>query len=155
MTSPIEQRLLELGLRLPELPAPAGNYVPWVRAGKLLFVSGQVPMAEGRIVVAGRLGENVSLEEGQRAARLCALNILAQARAALDGDLTGLARCVKLGGFVACTADFTDQPRVINGASDLMVAAMGEAGRHARFAVGAPALPLGAAVEVEAVFELA
>ncbi len=154
MTSAIERRLGELGLTLPEVPSPAGNYVPWVRSGKLLFISGQVPMTEGRIAIAGRLGDNVSLEEGQRAARLCALNILAQARAALDGALDGLARCVKLGGFVACTPDFTDHPKVINGASDLMVAAMGEAGRHARFAVGAPSLPLGAAVEVEAIFEL-
>ncbi len=155
MTSPIERRLEELGLNLPEVPAPAGNYLPWVRSGKLLFVSGQVPMVGGRILVAGRLGEDVGLEEGQRAARICALNLLAQAKAALDGDLSGLARCLKLGGFVACTADFTDHPKVINGASDLMVAAMGETGRHARFAVGAPSLPLGAAVEVEAIFELA
>ncbi len=155
MTSPIERRLEELGLTLPEIPAPAGNYLPWVRAGKLLFVSGQIPMVGGRVVVAGRLGEDVGIEEGQRAARLCALNILAQARAALDGDLAGLARCLKLGGFVACTPDFSDQPKVINGASDLIVAVMGDAGRHARFAVGAPALPLGAAVEIEAIFELA
>ena len=155
MTSAIERRLGELGLELPELPAPAGNYVPCVRTGDLLFVSGQVPMVDGRIVVAGRLGEDVGIEEGQRAARICALNILAQAKAALDGDLSRLARCVKLGGFVACTADFSDHPKVINGASDLLVAVMGEAGRHARFAVGAPALPLGAAVEVEAIFALA
>ncbi len=155
MTSPIERRLEELGLTLPEIPAPAGNYLPWVRSGELLFVSGQIPMVEGRVVVAGRLGEDVGIEEGQRAARICALNILAQARAALDGDFAGLARCLKLGGFVACTPDFSDQPKVINGASDLIVAVMGDAGRHARFAVGAPALPLGAAVEVEAIFELA
>ncbi len=154
MTSPIERRLEELGLTLPEIPAPAGNYLPWVRSGELLFVSGQIPMVEGRVVVAGRLGEDVGIEEGQRAARICALNILAQARAALDGDFAGLARCLKLGGFVACTPDFSDQPKVINGASDLIVAVMGDAGRHARFAVGAPALPLGAAVEVEAIFEL-
>ncbi len=155
MTSAIEQRLAARGLELPDAPAPAANYVPYTISGKLLFVAGQVPLLEGQVAVRGRLGDGVSLERGQEAARLCALNLLAQARAACGGDLGRLARCLKLGGFVSCTAEFTDHAKVVNGASDLMVEAMGEAGRHARFAVGCASLPLNAAVEVEAIFELA
>ncbi len=154
MSGRIEARLGELGLVLPQATAPVANYRPWTRSGALLFISGQVPLQEGRIAVTGRLGETVSVEEGQRAARLCALNILAQAKAAL-GDLDRVRQLLKLGGFVACTPDFTDHPRVVNGASDLMVEVFGDAGRHARFAVGCPSLPLGAAVEVEAIFEVA
>jgi enamine deaminase RidA (YjgF/YER057c/UK114 family) len=155
VTSAIEQRLAARGLELPEAPAPAANYVPYTISGKLLFVAGQVPFREGQVAVRGRLGDGVSLERGQEAARLCALNLLAQARAACGGDLGRLARCLKLGGFVSCTAEFTDHAKVVNGASDLMFEAMGEAGRHARFAVGCASLPLNAAVEVEAIFELA
>jgi enamine deaminase RidA (YjgF/YER057c/UK114 family) len=155
VTSAIEQRLAARGLELPEAPAPAANYVPYTISGKLLFVAGQVPFREGQVAVRGRLGDGVSLERGQEAARLCALNLLAQARAACGGDLGRLARCLKLGGFVNCTAEFTDHAKVVNGASDLMFEAMGEAGRHARFAVGCASLPLNAAVEVEAIFELA
>ncbi len=155
MTSAIEQRLAARGLELPDAPAPAANYVPYTISGKLLFVAGQVPLRQGQVAVRGRLGDGVSLERGQEAARLCALNLLAQAKAACGGDLGRLARCLKLGGFVSCTAEFTDHPKVVNGASDLMVEAMGEAGRHARFAVGCASLPLNAAVEVEAIFELA
>lgn len=152
--SAIEQRLAERGLDLPPAAAPAANYVPYMISGSLLFISGQLPMQGGGVAVRGRLGGGVSIEQGQAAARLCGLNLLAQAKAASGGDLDRVRRCVKLGGFVACTPEFIDHPKVINGASDLMVEAMGEAGRHARFAVGCSSLPLDAAVEVEAVFEL-
>ena len=155
MSSAIEQRLAARGLELPEAPAPAANYVPYAISGRLLFVAGQLPVRDGQMTVAGRLGEDVALEEGQAAARFCALNLLAQAKAACGGDLSRLARCLKLGGFVSCTPTFTEHAAVINGASDLMVEALGEAGRHARFAVGCASLPRGAAVEVEAIFELA
>ena len=155
MTSAIEERLAGRGLELPAAPAPAANYVPYTISGKLLFVAGQLPFMAGEVAVAGRLGEDVSLERGQEAARICALNLLAQAKAACGGDLGRLARCLKLGGFVSCTAAFTEHPAVINGASDLMVEAMGEAGQHARFAVGCASLPRNAAVEVEGIFELA
>ena len=155
MTSAIEQRLAAHGLELPEAPAPAANYVPFTTSGRLLFVAGQLPFRSGQLAVAGRLGADVSLEQGQEAARLCALNLLAQAKAACGGDLARLARCLKLGGFVSCTPEFADHPAVINGASDLMVQAMGEAGQHARFAVGCASLPRNAAVEVEGIFELA
>ena len=155
MTSAIEQRLAGRGIELPDAPAPAANYVPYTISGNLLFVAGQLPFVAGQVAVAGRLGEEVSLEQGQKAARICALNLLAQARAACRGDLSRLARCLKLGGFVSCTPEFSDHPAVINGASDLMVEAMGEAGQHARFAVGCASLPRNAAVEVEGIFELA
>ena len=155
MTSAIEQRLAAHGIELPEAPAPAANYVPYTLSGKLLFVAGQLPFRNGQVAVAGRLGGDVSLEQGQEAARICALNLLAQARSACGGDLSRLARCLKLGGFVSCTPEFTDHPAVINGASDLMAQAMAEAGQHARFAVGCASLPRNAAVEVEGIFELA
>lgn len=154
MTSDLERRLAEQGLQLPPAAAPAANYQPYTVSGKLLFVSGQLPFRDGRIAVTGRLGDGVSLEEGQEAARLCALNILAQAKAACEGDLGRLGRCLKLGAFVACTPTFFDHPKVVNGASDLIAGAMGAAGAHARFAVGCASLPLDAAVEVEAIFEL-
>jgi enamine deaminase RidA (YjgF/YER057c/UK114 family) len=155
VTSAIERRLAADGLELPDAPAPAANYVPYTISGKLLFIAGQMPFVAGQVAVAGRLGEGVSLEQGKEAARICALNLLAQAKAACGGDLSRLARCLKLGGFVSCTPEFTEHPSVINGASDLMVQAMGEAGRHARFAVGCASLPRNAAVEVEGIFELA
>jgi enamine deaminase RidA (YjgF/YER057c/UK114 family) len=150
----IEDRLNALGLHLPAAPAPAANYVPWQRAGQQIIIAGQLPMRAGRVAVTGRLGHGVSLEQGQEAARLCALNILAQVKAACEGQLPPDLRCLRLGGFVACIPEFVDHPKVINGASDLMVAAMGDAGRHARFAVGVASLPLGAAVEIDALFEL-
>ena len=128
--------------------------MPWVISGNQIFVSGQVSQANGAFLT-GKLGADLSTEQGAEAARSCALSLLAQAKAALGGDLSRLKRVVKLTGFVNCTADFTDQPKVINGASDLMVAALGDAGRHARSAVGAPSLPLGVAVEIEAIFEFA
>lgn len=148
-----EDRLSELGIELPTAPLPMANYVPFTVTGKLIFVSGQTPTVNGE-VVAGILGRGMTIEEGAAAARICGLFVLAQARAACHGDLNRLSRCVKLSGFVTSTPDFFDQPQVINGASDLMVEVMGDAGRHARFAVGVPALPEGAAVEVEAVFEM-
>jgi enamine deaminase RidA (YjgF/YER057c/UK114 family) len=153
--SAIEQRLADRGLELPDAPAPAANYVPYTISGKLLFVAGQLPFRQGEVAVSGRVGDDVSLEQARDAARICALNLLAQAKAACGGDLSRLARCLKLGGFVSCGPSFTEHPAVINGASDLMVEAMGEAGQHARFAVGCASLPRGAAVEVEAIFELA
>ena len=152
--SAVEARLRELGLELPAPVAPVANYVPFVVSGGHIYVSGQVSLGPDGLVT-GKVGSALSVEEGQAAAQLCALNLIAQAKAAADGDLDRIARVVKLGGFVNCGPDFTDQPKVINGASDLMVDAFGDAGRHARAAVGAPSLPLGAAVEVDGVFALA
>ncbi len=151
----ISTKLQELGHELPNAPAPAANYVPYVVSGNQIFVAGQIPVINGQPQFLGRLGSDMSMEEGIKAAQTCALNILAQANAAVDGDWGRIKQLVKLGGFVNCTPDFTDHPTVINGASDLMVAAMGEAGKHARFAVGAPCLPLGVAVEIDAIFEIA
>ena len=145
----IEQRLAELGITLPEPAAPVASYVPAVEAAGLLHISGQLPFVDGALVT-GRLGEDVPLADGTAAARACGLMILAQARAAL-GTLDRVVRVVKLGAFVNSTGDFTDQPKVANGASELMVEVFAEAGRHARSAVGVPALPLGAAVEVDAI----
>lgn len=145
----IDAKLAELGLSLPEPAAPVAAYVPVVIAGGLAHVSGQLPFVEG-VLVKGRLGEDVSAGEGYEAARACGLMILAQLRTAL-GSLDRVERVVKLGAFVSSTADFTDQPKVANGASELMAAVFGEAGKHARSAVGVPVLPLGAAVEVDAI----
>ncbi len=155
MPGTIAARLAELGLELPKAASPVANYVPFVVTGKLVFVSGQVPLVDGKPQFVGRLGDTLSVEQGNQAARRCGLNLLAQLGNACGGDLDRVRRVVKLGGFVACTPDFTQTPQVINGASDLMVEVFGDAGRHARAAVGAPALPLGVAVEVEAVFEIA
>jgi enamine deaminase RidA (YjgF/YER057c/UK114 family) len=155
MPGKIDARLAELGLVLPAAAAPAGNYVPYVVSGKLVFVAGQITLQDGEPQFLGKLGREFGVEEGQAAARLCAINILSQLRAAAGGDLDRVSRIVRLGGFVNCTPDFLDQPKVINGASDLVVAVFGEAGKHARAAVGAPSLPLGVAVEIEAVAELA
>ncbi|MDA0820086.1 MAG: RidA family protein [Proteobacteria bacterium] len=148
----IEARLQELGIVLPEAVAPVASYVPVVVQGGFAHVSGQLPFIDGELV-AGRLGEDVSLEAGRAAARACGLMILAQLKAA--GVLEKVGRVVKLGGFVSSTAEFADQPKVINGASDLMLDVFGEIGKHARAAVGVPALPLGAAVEVDAIIALA
>jgi enamine deaminase RidA (YjgF/YER057c/UK114 family) len=145
----IDAKLAELGLTLPQAAAPVAAYVPVVIAGGLAHVSGQLPFI-GSDFVKGRLGENLSLEDGTKAAQACALMILAQLKAAL-GSLSRVERIVKLGAFVSSTADFTDQPKVANGASELMAAVFGEAGKHARSAVGVPVLPLGAAVEVDAI----
>jgi enamine deaminase RidA (YjgF/YER057c/UK114 family) len=154
-TMDIAKKLKDLGFELPQAAAPAANYVPYVIADDdFLFVAGQIPFLNGEKMHMGRLGENLSIEQGVAAAQACALNILAQANAAVGGDWSKIKRCVKLGAFVNCTPDFTDHPKVVNGASDLMVAVMGDAGKHARFAVGAPSLPLGVAVEIDAIFEL-
>lgn len=154
MTDTVAAHLAALGLVLPEPAVAVANYVPFVISGNLVFVSGQLPLEGGRVAVTGKLGGTVGLEDGIRAARLCAINLLAQLTVATGGDLERVRRVVRLGGFVAGTADFTDQPKVINGASDLMVAVFGEAGRHARAAVGVSSLPLDAACEIEATFEL-
>ena len=148
----IAQRLAELGIELPKAAAPVAAYVPVVVSGQLAHVSGQLPFVDGRLVT-GRLGEDVSLEQGTAAARACGLMILAQLQSAL-GSLDRVARVVKLGAFVNSAADFTDQPKVANGASELMAEVFGEAGKHARSAVGVPVLPLGAAVEVDAIVEI-
>ena len=153
MSGKIESRLAELGASLPDAPAPAANYVPSVRLGDVLHVSGQISARDGALI-CGKLGADLSVEQGADAARACALSLLAQVRAACDGDLDRLGRVVKLTGFVNSTADFTDQPKVINGASDFLVEVLGDAGRHARSAVSAASLPLGVAVEIEGIFQI-
>jgi enamine deaminase RidA (YjgF/YER057c/UK114 family) len=152
MTDRIDRKLEELGLTLPQAAAPVASYVPAVEANGLLHISGQLPFKDGQIVT-GRLGDGVSLEDGQDAAQRCALMLVAQMKAAL-GSLGRVERIVKLGVFVNSHGDFTDQPKVANGASDLMVALFGDAGKHARSAVGVPVLPLGAAVEIDAIVQV-
>ncbi len=152
--NPIEARLAELGITLPQPQPPVATYVPFVVTGNLVVISGQLPIADGKLAYSGKLGAGVSVEDGQAAARQCFLNILAHARTACDGDLSRIARLVRLGGFVACTPDFTQHPAIINGASDLAVAIFGDAGRHARAAVGVPSLPMDACVEIDAMFEI-
>ncbi len=154
MTNAIESRLTELGLNLPDAPAPAANYVPYVQTGNQLFVSGQISMGPDGFIT-GKVGVDLTVEQGADAAKACALSLLAQVRAACDGDLTRLKRVIKLTGFVNSPADFIDQPKVINGASDLMVEVLGDAGRHSRSAVSAAALPFNVAVEIEGIFEIA
>ncbi|MEM6780614.1 MAG: RidA family protein [Pseudomonadota bacterium] len=149
----IAQKLDELGIVLPDSVPPLFNYVPFVVTGNLVFIAGQVPIG-GENEYKGQVCEAITIEQGKRAARRCAINILAQVRDAVDGDWSRVVRCVKLGGFVSCKPDFSDQSEVINGASDLIVDVMGDAGRHARFAVGAPSLPANFSVEVDAVFEI-
>ena len=146
----IEDKLAELGLTLPQPAAPVAAYVPVVISGGMAYVSGQVSMKDGQLI-KGRLGETMTPEEGIAAAQACGLMIVAQLKAALDGDLSRVEKIVKLGAFVSSTADFVDQPKIANGASELMVALFGEAGRHARSAVGVPVLPLGVAVEIDAI----
>jgi len=153
MAGNVEKKLNELGVVLAEPAAPVANYVPFVRTGNLLMVSGQICFDAGKLVAKGQLGANVSIEDGQKAARACAINVLAQVKAAL-GDLDNVVRVVRLGGFVNATPGFLDGPKVMNGASDLMVAAFGDKGKHARTTVGVSALPQDAAMEVEALFEV-
>ncbi|WP_044564746.1 RidA family protein [Azospirillum sp. B4] len=155
MAGRIDARLKELAIELPTPAIPVAAYVPAVRTGNTLFLSGQVPFWNGELRCVGKLGDGFTVEQGAEAARLCALNLIAQAKAALDGDLDRVVRVVKLVGFVNSTGDFTDQPKVINGASETFVQVFGDAGRHARSAVSASALPLGVAVEVEAILEVA
>jgi enamine deaminase RidA (YjgF/YER057c/UK114 family) len=149
----ITARLSELGVVLPDAPAPAANYVPFVNAGGLVHVSGQIAMDTSGMI-KGKLGDTMAAEEGAKAARACAISLLAQVRAACGGDIERLVRVVKLVGFVNSTPDFTDQPKVINGASDFLVEVLGDAGRHARSAVSAASLPFGVAVEIEGIFEI-
>ena len=149
----IDQKLKDLGITLPEPAAPVASYRPAVEANGMLYVSGQLPFIDGEIVT-GKLGADVSLERGVEAARACGIMLIAQIKAALGGDLDRVGQIVKLGGFVASVSDFTDQPKVVNGASDLMEQVFGEAGRHARSAVATPVLPLDAAVEVDAIVAL-
>jgi enamine deaminase RidA (YjgF/YER057c/UK114 family) len=154
MAGTVEQKLANQGIVLHEPPSPVANYVGFVRTGNLLFVSGQVCLsAEGKLIAKGKLGAGVSVEQGNAAARGCAINLLAQVKTAL-GDLDKVVRVVRLGGFVNSAPDFVDGPKVLNGASDLMVAAFGDKGRHARTTVGVASLPSDASVEVEALFEV-
>jgi enamine deaminase RidA (YjgF/YER057c/UK114 family) len=154
MASSIDKKLADLGITLPRPGSPAGNYVPFVVVGDLAFMAGQVAREAGKMKFTGKIGKDLSIEQGQDAARLCAINLLAQLKEACGGDLDRVERCVRLGGFVNSPPDFYDHPKVVNGASDLMVAVFGERGQHARTAVGVSALPLDSAVEVEAVFQL-
>jgi enamine deaminase RidA (YjgF/YER057c/UK114 family) len=154
MAGTVEKKLAELGIALPKPASPVANYIPFVRVGTLLFVSGQICLdASGKLVAKGKLGHGVSLEDGQKAARACAVNVLAQVKAAL-GDLDKVKQVVRLGGFINSDPGFLDGPKVMNGASDLMVAALGDKGRHARTTVGVAVLPGDAAVEVEGIFEV-
>lgn len=154
MSETIEKRLTDLGVTLPAAAAPAANYLPFVRSGNLLFTAGQLPLKDGKLQASGLLGRDVDTAAGREAAKLCAINVLAQAKAAL-GDLEKIARLVKITVFVASTPDFTEQHLVANGASDFLAEALGERGKHARAAVGTASLPLNAAVEVEAIIEVA
>ncbi|MGD9295279.1 MAG: RidA family protein [Roseobacter sp.] len=150
----ISTRLAELGVTLPDAPAPAANYVPFVKIGSTVYVSGQISAGPDGMIV-GKLGDTMSVEAGAAAARSCAISLLAQVKAACDGDIERLVRVVKLTGFVNSTPDFGDQPKVINGASDFLVEVLGDAGRHSRSAVSAASLPFGVAVEIEGIFEVA
>ena len=154
MPSKIDLLLAELGITLPPPGAPAGSYVPFVTVGNLVFLSGQVARESGQVKYAGKVGRDLTIEQGQDAARLCASNLIAQLKVACLGDLDRVERCVRLSGFVNCLPDFVEQPKVINGASDWMIKIFGERGQHARTAVGVSSLPLDSAVEVEGIFQL-
>jgi enamine deaminase RidA (YjgF/YER057c/UK114 family) len=154
MAGKIDAQLAKLGITLPQATAPVANYVPYVISGNLVHVSGQITMENGELKFVGKLGADYDVETGQKAARLCALNLVAQLKAAI-GDLDKVTRVVKLNAFVNSAPDFTDQPKVVNGASDTMVEIFGDAGKHARSAVGVAALPLGVAVEIDGIFEVA
>jgi len=154
MSGRIEAKLAELGITLPRPMAPIANYVPYVVTGNLVVVSGQVPARDGTIAVTGKVGLNLALDQGKEAARLCFINVLVHLKAACDGNLDRVKRVVRLGGFVASPAEFTQHALVMNGASDLAVAVFGDAGRHARTTIGVPSLPADAAVEVEGMFEI-
>ena len=152
--SKIASRIKELGIELPNAASPAANYIPFVLSGNQVVISGQIPFWNGELVGVGKLGSNLTVEEGGKIARICGLNLLAQLQVASGGDLDRVSRVVKLGGFVNCIDTFTDQPEVINGASDLMVEVFGDLGTHSRAAVGCSSLPLGVAVEVEGIFKI-
>jgi enamine deaminase RidA (YjgF/YER057c/UK114 family) len=155
MAGKIEATLQELGIALATPMAPVANYVPFVRTGDLVLVSGQVPAVDGKVAVTGRVGAGLSVEQGKLAARLCFINVLIHLKSACDGDLDRVRQVVRLGGFIAAPPEFTQHAQVMNGASDLAVAVFGEAGRHTRTTIGVPSLPLDAAVEVDAIFRIA
>ena len=154
MTDPITKKLEELNIQLPPAAPPAASYLPWTRSGNLVFISGQLPMDEGKIKYAGKVGTDITSDDGIAAARLCALNAFSQLREALDGDFSKVRRCVRLGGFVNAPADFDKHPAIVNGASEAVLEIMGDPGRHARVAVGVSNLPFNASVELEALFEV-
>lgn len=154
MTDTIENRLERLGISLPEAAAPAANYLPYAQSGTLLLTSGQLPLVDGKLLSSGQIGDKLSVADGQAAARACAINVLAQAKAAV-GDLNKIKRIIKITVFVSSTANFIEQHLVANGASDILVDILGESGKHARSAVGVASLPLNASVEVEAIIEVA
>jgi enamine deaminase RidA (YjgF/YER057c/UK114 family) len=154
MSGNIETKLQNLGVQLPEAPAPAANYVPFVQVGDIVYVSGQISTGPDGLI-KGKLGDNMTTEQGAEAAKVCAINLLAQVKAACGGDLNRLVRVVKLTGFVNSTSDYIEQPQVINGASNFIGEALGDAGKHARAAVSAAALPFGVAVEIEGIFQIA
>ena len=153
MAGSIENRLSELGIELPKVAKPLANYLPFVVTGNLVFVSGQLPMWDGELMLTGKLGDNIQLTDGQTAARYCGLNLIAQVKEACYGDLDRVTAVIKLGGFVNSTADFTEQAKVINGASALRFEIFENKGKHARSAVSCPSLPLGSSVEIDGVFE--
>ena len=154
MSETIASRLADRGIELPEAAAPAANYLPYVQTGNAIYISGQLPLKDGKLVATGLCGKDVDTEAGAKAAEICAINILAQAKAALGGDLQKVARVVKITGFVASTPDFTEQHLVLNGASNLIADILGEPGKPSRAAVGVASLPLNAAVEIEAIIEV-
>jgi enamine deaminase RidA (YjgF/YER057c/UK114 family) len=155
MTNPVDAKLAEMGLTLPVAAMPAANYVPTTTSGNIVTVSGQLPMKDGKPTGIGKVGRELTIEQGQEVARQCGLNVLAHLKVACGGDFGRVKKCLRLGVFVNSTEDFTDQPKVANGVSDMMVALLGDAGKHARAAVGVAQLPFGVAVEVEATFEIA
>ena len=150
----IENKLKELDINLPEGPAPVGAYAAFKKAGNMLFISGQLPIGIDGKIIKGKIGKDLTLEDGQKASRLCVINILAQAKKAMDGDLSKIKNCIKITGFVNSSDNFVDQPKVINPASEALSAIFGDKGIHARAAVSANSLPLGAAVEIDAIFEI-
>jgi enamine deaminase RidA (YjgF/YER057c/UK114 family) len=154
MAGTVDAKLAELGITLPQAAAPVANYIGWNLVGNLVVISGQIPLVDGKVATTGKLGAGVSIEQGQATARICFINLLAQLKAATGGDLDRVKRVVRLGGFIACTPDFTQHAQVMNGASDIAVAVFGDKGRHTRTTIGVPSLPLDAAVEVEGMFEL-
>ena len=154
MTNKIDKKLQELGITIPAALTPVANYVPFVKSGNQVFISGQLPIENGEVKYVGKLGKEISIDDGKKAARICALNLIAILKNACDGNLDKVVKCVKLGIFINATPEFTDHPSVGNGASDLMVEIFGDKGKHARFAMGAGSLPRGVSVEIDAVFEI-
>ena len=150
----ISENLKKLNINIPNAPAPVGAYVAYKIIGNLLYISGQLPIGMDGKIIKGTIGKNLSLEDGQKAAKLCAINILSQAKKAMDGDLNKIKNCIKITGFVNSTDDFTDQPKVINPASETLLGVFGDKGKHARAAISCNSLPLGAAVEIDAIFEV-